>query len=117
MLKPQTTNQNIIEMVDRFGQLSAELKTVDDLIKERDTRRKQLADYADTISEGEVKLSGFRYYVSFSKAPLMGIINNIGGFLGAVGLENLITAVQNQYDFFGQIVNSNAKSRLAFISG
>lgn len=61
VLKPQTTNQNISEMVDRFGWLTAELKAVDDLLKERDTLRKQLADYADSILDGEVKLSGSRY--------------------------------------------------------
>ncbi len=116
VLKPQTTNENISKMVDRFGWLTAELKAVDDLLKERDTLRKQLADYADSISDGEVKLSGSRYYVSFSKAPLMRTINNIAGFLDAVGLEDFLMAVKVSTTTADKLLSEIQKAALYEVS-
>ena len=91
---PQVTNQPIAIMVDRFVDLTNQLAFVDSLIKERDSLRKQLAEHADTLSDGVVKLTGDTSYVSFTKAPLMRTVNNVGGFLEAVGLDSFLTAVK-----------------------
>jgi hypothetical protein len=113
---PQTTAQHISIMVDRFVDLTNQLSFLDSLIKERDSLRKQLAVHADTIGTGAVKLTGDTCYVSFTKAPAMRAIENIGGFLEAVGLDNFLTAVKISTTVADKLLNEAQKVELFEIS-
>jgi hypothetical protein len=113
---PQVTVQPISEMVDRFVDLQNQLSFVDSLIKERDSLRKQLAVHADSISDGAVKLTGDTCYVSFTKAPAMRSIENIGGFLEAVGLDKFLTAVKISTTVADKLLNETQKAELFEVS-
>lgn len=111
-IMPQISAQPISEMIDRFVDLNNQIAFVDDLIKERDSLRKQLAEHADTVGSGPVKLSGERFYVSFSKAPLMRSVSNIGGFLEAVGIDKFISAVKVSTTEADKLLNETQKATL-----
>ena len=109
-LKPQT--QTIEDQIDRFVDLQNQLAFCDALLKERDSLRKQLAEWADSISPDAVKLTGNNSYVSFTKPPLMREISNIGGFLEAVGLEKFLTAVKISTTTADKLLNETQKTKL-----
>jgi len=109
---PQIAAQTIAEKVDRFVDLTNQLSFVDALIKERDSLRKQLAEHADTIGSGAVKLTGNNTYVSLTKAPLMRNVENIGGFLEAVGLDQFLTAVKISTTVADKLLNETQKTAL-----
>jgi len=109
---PQIAVQSISEKVDRFVDLTNQLSFVEALIKERDSLRKQLAEHADTIGSDAVKLTGNTTYVSFTKAPLMRSIENIGGFLEAVGLDSFLTAVKISTTVADKLLNETQKTAL-----
>lgn len=109
---PQVTVQPISEMVDRFVDLTNQLSFVDSLIKERDSLRKMLAEHADTIGGGAVKIVGENSYVSFTKAPAMRNISNVGGFLKAVGLDSFLTAVKISTTTADKLLNETQKAGL-----
>ena len=86
---------SIENLIDRFGELEAQLKGVDALIKERDTLRKQLAEACDAIDPaGEVRLIGSQFAVTFGKAPVQRTLSNIAGYLEAVGLAKFLDSVK-----------------------
>lgn len=109
---PTVTVQPISEMVDRFVDLTSQLSFVDSLVKERDSLRKMLAEHADTIGTGAVKLTGNNSYVSFTKPPLMRNISNVGGFLEAVGLDNFLTAVKISTTTADKLLNETQRTTL-----
>lgn len=74
--------------------------------------RKRLAEHADSISSDAVKLTGDKSYVSFSKAPMMRTVNNVGGFLEVVGLDNFLTAVKVSTTVADKLLNETQKSAL-----
>jgi hypothetical protein len=113
---PQTATQSIANKVDRFVDLSNQLAFVDSLIKERDSLRKQLAVHADSIGTGAVKITGDHSYVSFTKAPAMRSIENIGGFLEAVGLDSFLTAVKISTTLADKLLNETQKAELFEVS-
>lgn len=115
-LMPQITAQTIAEKVDRFVDLTNQLSFVDALIKERDSLRKQLAEYADSVGSDAVKLTGNKTYVSFTKAPLMRSVENIGGFLEAVGLDQFLTAVKISTTVADKLLNETQKTTLFEVS-
>ncbi len=108
----QNTVVTITDKVDRFVDLTNQLAFVDSLVKERDSLRKQLAEYADTIGTGTVKLTGNNTYVSFTKAPLMRNISNVGAFLEVVGLDNFLTAVKISTTTADKLLNETQKTTL-----
>lgn len=114
--KPQTQPLKFVEIVDGFVELNTQMKAVDKLIKERDELRKRLAEHTNTVSDGVVKLTGYRYYISFSKARIMRTINNIPAFLEAVGLEAFLTAVKINTTAADKLLSPNQKATLFEVS-
>jgi hypothetical protein len=111
-IMPQTSVMTLADKVDRFVDLTNQLAFVDSLVKERDSLRKQLAEQADTAGTGAVKLTGNNTYVSFTKAPLMRNISNVGAFLETVGLDSFLTAVKISTTTADKLLNETQKTSL-----
>lgn len=93
-INKSTLAPSIESMVDRFADLTQQLEFIEPLVKERDSLRKQLCEYADTQGNTAIKLQGHSHYVSLTPAPLMRNVNNIVGFLEAVGLDRFLTSIK-----------------------
>jgi len=107
-----TGTQPIEIMVDRFVDLSNQLAFLDDLVAERDRLRKLLAIHADSIGNGQIKISGFSSYVVFSKAPTMRTIRDIGKFLEVVGISAFIDSVSVSTTKADKLLNESQKVSL-----
>ena len=108
----QTSVMTLADKVDRFVNLTSQLAEVEALVKERDSLRKQLAEHADTMGAGAVKLTGNNTYVSFTKAPLMRNVSNVGLFLETVGLDKFLTAVKISTTTADKLLNETQKTTL-----
>jgi hypothetical protein len=80
-----STIPTLQSLVDEFGALNAELKAFDALAKRRDELKKQLAEYGDTISDGEVKLVGKRYFVTFAKPAISRTVKSLPELFATIG--------------------------------
>lgn len=109
---PNTATQPIEIMVDRFCDLSRQLEFVDSLVKERDHLRKLLAIHADSLGDGPIKISGFSNFISFSKAPKMRTIRDIGKFLEVVGISAFIDSVSVSTTKADKLLNESQKVSL-----
>lgn len=107
---------NIIEMVDRLGDLDAQLKAVDGLLTERDALRRQLAEHADSLSDNEEILRGKRFSVIFAKPPTTRAINDVGAYLETVGVQGFIQSVKVSVSEATKLLSKAGQSRL-FVEG
>jgi hypothetical protein len=111
IIKPQASS--LAPLVDRFGELEQQLKGVDALIKERDSLRKQLADACDTLDpDGEVRLIGERFTVTFGKAPIQRTLSNLSGYLEAVGIVKFLSSVKVSISEADKFLNETQKAEL-----
>jgi glutamate-1-semialdehyde aminotransferase len=111
ILQPQSNT--ITAMIDRFGELETQLKGIDALIKERDSLRKQLAEQCDTIDpDGEVRLIGERFSVTFGKAPIQRTLSNLAGYLEAVGITKFLSSVKVSVSEADKYLNETQKAEL-----
>jgi hypothetical protein len=91
---PTQSILSILDMVDRYNDLASQLSFVDALIKEKDLLRRLLSEHADTLGTGMIKVLGHTSYISFSPAPQMRTINNVDGYLEAVGLDSFLASAR-----------------------
>lgn len=105
-------SSTLANQVDRFAELTLQLKAFDDAVKERDTLRKQLAEFCDSVSSDDVRLTGNRYFVAFTKAPLMRSVSNIAGFFNAVGLERFLSVVKVNTSDADRLLTETQKTAL-----
>lgn len=87
-------NTDIMNLVDELGDLNARLAQFDELDKRRSELKKILAEHCDTLGDTEETLQGKRFSVVFSKPTTNRTIENIGGFLEAVGLADFLASVK-----------------------
>lgn len=84
----------IANLVDELGSLSNQLKPYQALQDRHDALRKQLAEYCDAQSSDETTLTGNHFTAVFSKPTTNRTIEDVAGFLSAVGVERFLTAVK-----------------------
>ena len=113
-----STQNNIADLVDRFGALENELKKVEALIKERDELRKRLAEACDEVGEGEVTLQGHAFTVMFSKAPAMREIKpaQFGDYLTIVGIDDFLKSCKVSTTAADKLLGEQDKARLFTVS-
>lgn len=89
-----TAQNEITKLVDELGNVNKTLSTHDASAQRREALRKTLAEYCDILGPTDQTLTGERYSVAFSKPIVSRSIDDVAGYLDAVGLPNFLQSVK-----------------------
>lgn len=113
---PTVKPDPITELVDEFAELHQRVKAFEATQTRYDELKRQLSAHADTLGDGEVRLSGRVGFVVFGKPINQRSINNIPKFLELVGLQNFFECITVSTTKADRILDAAQKSELFDVS-
>jgi len=102
----------IAKLVDALGDVNKTLTSYDNLVQRRDALRKTLAEYCDTLGPTDQTLTGERYSIAFSKPIVSRSIDDVAGYLEAVGLTNFLQSVKVSITSASKFLSKTDATRL-----
>ena len=106
------SKNEIAMLTDELGSLNAKLASFDELAKRRDEVRKLLCEHCDSLGDTETTLHGSAYTAVFSKPVINRSIEDVAGFMNAVGVESFLTAVKISTTAANRLLSKTDAARL-----